>query len=115
MDGSRALDRFADYRDAACALEAIKEESRTAGSVRPCLIENMRVYESIMDAAWDEVGTVACGLSDDAARILAEHYLFCEEWESASAICGMSLWKAKKLAYAALEWLDALESKEELL
>ena len=105
---SPALLRFEGYERAARGLEESKAAARrlSMDSRRDALLEDVG-REAALDAAWEEVGEVACGLDRLAASVLASHFLWLMPWEEAAASNGIAIDKAKKLAYGALEWLDA--------
>lgn len=105
---SPALLRFEAYERAARSLEEAKAAVRPlAGESRRGALGTETRLEDDLDAAWEEVGEVGCGLDDLAASVLASHFLWLMPWEEAASSNGVAIDKAKKLAYGALEWLDA--------
>lgn len=100
---SLTLDRFRRCEAAARLLEAAKDTTitRKASAASP-----LKWCEDMLDAAWDDVGRIEAQSGCMAARVVASHFLFLETWVDAASEVGMSVDKAKKLAYAALMRLD---------
>lgn len=103
----RALDRFTEYRRRALDLEWRKPLLRGCGeAMRPAHRYVIGIDEAALERGWAEVGLVSRGYSDEAAALLAEHYLFCEEWHDIAAANRMGYDEVKKKCYRALLWLD---------
>lgn len=116
MGGGRAMRRFQSYRLHALDMEARKRPPREMSpSMRAAWASIQRVHEARLDEAWEEVGRIARGFSDEAAALVAEHYLFCEPWSDVAAAVGAGMGedKCKKRAYAALAWLDGEGEEDE--
>lgn len=75
---------------------------------RPFVRAEMLCYDEELDRAWDMLGFVAEYFDDTSARVVAEKYVFCNTWQDAANNCDMTIDKAKKTAYEALRWLDAV-------
>ena len=77
-----------------------REAKIRAGRAKEC--------EAVLDAAWDAVGIVSADLSDAAAQVLSEHYLFGLTWaQVAESIGRRSRTTPKDMADVALDWLDS--------
>lgn len=101
-----ALERFLRYRAMALLLESAKEAPR---NVRDEAVRAVSWCDAALDEAWEEVGVIHETLDDEDAEIVASHYLFLEDWRELGARHGYAMDKVKKVAYRALEWLDAYE------
>lgn len=111
LDGRQpALSRFGEYLLHARDFERRKAPPRGCSVAMRHAYERIQsVHEAALDRAWRQVGMISDGYSDEAASVVAEHYLFCEDWHDVAAAHGMGYDKVKKLAYAALSWLDGQE------
>lgn len=110
----RALDRFVEYRRRALDLEARK--ARLASSdeaMRAVHRYVVEMDEEALERGWAEVAEVASGLSEEDAAMLAEHYLFCEDWHDVAASRRRGYDEAKKRCYRALLWLDGREGADD--
>lgn len=65
--------------------------------------------EAWLDAAWTAIDAVQVDFSDDAAMILAHHYLFGETWNECAALLGRKSRNTPQVkVWAALDWLDSV-------
>ena len=62
--------------------------------------------EETIDAAWGLVALIAKDVGGTAAEVVAEHYLFGDDWHTVSAMHGLPYDLCKKLAYSAIRSLD---------
>jgi hypothetical protein len=105
---SPALLRFTEYRRRALDLEWRKGTlRRSTPGMRAVHNHVILIDEQALDRGWEEAGIVAEEYSDDAAELLAAHYLFCEDWHDVAAERSRGYDEVKKKGYRALLWLDA--------
>ncbi len=70
--------------------------------------------EAWLDAAWVAVDAVQVDFDDEAASILAHHYLLGETWRECAAMLGRKSRNTPQIkAWAALDWLDSVLSIDE--
>lgn len=109
-----ALRRFWRYQDAAALMVKTKRllHSRDS-SLREWAEHAMPEIEDVLDDAWGEVGRLDELYDGLSSHIVATHFLFGYSWEETAAMYQIGIDKAKKLAYAAIRWLDASKEAEE--
>ncbi len=67
--------------------------------------DEIRLYESMLDRAWEMVGRVADGLGDRQARALADRCLWGMKWSDVATDCAMSMRTARRYVDDALAFL----------
>ena len=109
---SPALHRFTEYRRRALDLEQRKGTlRRSTPGMRAVHHYVIWIDEQALDRGWNEVGLVAEEYSDEAAELLAAHYLFCEDWHDIAAERRKGYDEVKKKCYRAMLWLDDREAR----
>ena len=68
--------------------------------------DEIGLYESMLDRAWEVVGRVAEGLGDRQARALADRFLWGMKWSDVATDCATSTRTARRYVDDALAFLD---------